>query len=201
MKQPEKPIDVLYGSLRRSGLAPVTTSVPVPDPAYVPSPKVSDEQEAFTADDRSGMVARNVHGVDAEGKNDGAQGWQLRPPKHRAGEHCDQEIIVNNTLMWQQATPIHVPGSPPKPAQARAPRPGSHQAAAMADDEIKALAKKLGDLYREPVLMRLRGISDVEIAQRFNLTIRAARERVSRGKGMLRKMAQRAAKVFERETK
>ncbi len=170
---------------------PIAEAKPGADAVYVPPPVVSEEGEYFKADSRAGMVAKNVIGVGEEGKiGKGAEPWQWRPFRK-----------MPDGSWGQPDTPVRVPSSPPQIKADRSPKRGSHRAAAMADDEIRTLAKKLGDLYREPVLMRLMGKSDTEIAQRFGLTVRTARERVSKGKGMLRKMWQRAVRVLERETR
>lgn len=72
---------------------------------------------------------RNVVGVGPDGKRpEGAADWHWRPPQHAPDEHHDQPIVLRNpnghegpgnheTLMFQQAPPVHVKGVAPGSAK------------------------------------------------------------------------------------
>lgn len=68
-----------------------------------PPPKATD-----------GMISpRAVEGLDETGRRvEGAEDWYYREPSSRMTGRHYSPIVVNNRLMWQQPTPIHVKGVP-----------------------------------------------------------------------------------------
>lgn len=105
-----------------------------------PPPKVTDGAIGGLR----GMAGRDETGTTPEGADD----WYYREPRNspRANRQ-DSPIVVNDRLMWQQATPIHVKGAPfgdPRThrtiargiTEAEAQRKAFEVAAGMWDEEI-----------------------------------------------------------------
>lgn len=138
----------------------------------------------------AGMISANVRGVTDDGtRPDGAESWEWRPPRAKPDAHHDQQIVVGNTLQFQQSPPVHVNGSATK--QAKAKSRGAARAEARADlQRIGDRLAELGLTKQEHEVWRLRrvcGYRKQEIATRLGMTETAVKKALERAQAKVRK--------------
>lgn len=140
----------------------------------------------------AGLITGNVRGVDEDGKQpDGAESWEYRPPRDHPDLHHDQQIIVGNTLQFQQSPPVHVNGSAPKSAPGRSHH-GSRATMVEAKLDLGAVVSKMTETLSEKereVWRRRRLLREriPEIAEKMKMTRTAVKRALERAAGKVRK--------------